>query len=199
MNQSYVPLSQDWPGWLVQHPANAPVRPTPPVNDTQGTSLISEHPATLPVTSTKSQTIPPVDVRIDPALDPSTGRANATFVVLARNRDISGIEASMKSIEEKFNQKHNYPWSFFNDAEFSQEFKDRVLKMTKADVQFGLVPPEYWSQPDWIDEDKAKLAREKMAHPQQGELPVPYARSVPYRNMCRYNSGVRSPLFINCR
>ena len=131
-------------------------------------------------------TITPVDVRVTPALDPSTGRANATFVVLARNGDIDGIEASMRSIEEKFNSRHNYPWTFFNEEDFDEAFMSRVVKCTKAEVQFGKVKREWWDQPGWIDEDRAREGRERMA---SGET-IPYAESVPYRNMCRYNSGV---------
>jgi alpha 1,2-mannosyltransferase len=37
-----------------------------------------------------------------------------------------------------------------------------------------------------IDEDKAAEAREHMTR-----MKVIYAHSIPYRNMCRFNSGVR--------
>ena len=53
-------------------------------------------------------------------------------------------------------------------------------------MEFGLVPPEQWNQPDWIDEEKATASRNKMVQER-----VPYGDSVSYRNMCRYNSGVR--------
>lgn len=38
-----------------------------------------------------------------------------------------------------------------------------------------------------IDEDKASKAREEMIRKK-----VIYGHSVPYRNMCRFNSGVRT-------
>lgn len=142
---------------------------------------------------TKPSTIPPVDVRITPAVDPFTGRANATFLVLARNSDISGIETSMRSIEEKFNSRYNYPWTFFNDDDFDDDFKSRVLRCTNAEVQFGKVRRDWWDQPDWIVEERASEARERMAN---SGVYVPYAGSVSYRNMCRYNSGVRFRLFV---
>lgn len=40
-----------------------------------------------------------------------------------------------------------------------------------------------------IDEDKARASREKMIKEK-----VIYGHSVPYRNMCRYQSGVGRPL-----
>jgi len=47
-----------------------------------------------------------------------------------------------------------------------------------------------WDSADGrIDEEKAKAAREKMI-----DKGIPYGESVPYRNMCRFNSGVSSLL-----
>jgi alpha 1,2-mannosyltransferase len=82
----------------------------------------------------------------------------------------------------------------------------RVTELTDADVQFGLIPPEHWHQPPEIDERKASEAREQMVRNRViygGSVPcVPpeFRRSASllpdgplcsYRNMCRYNSGVR--------
>ena len=39
----------------------------------------------------------------------------------------------------------------------------RTAEITGAQVSYGLIPKADWYQPDWIDEDKAKAAREKMA------------------------------------
>ena len=49
------------------------------------------------------------------------------------------------------------------------------------------MPPEHWHQPDWIDEKQATASRNKMM-----EDNIIYGGSVSYRNMCRYNSGVRT-------
>lgn len=29
-------------------------------------------------------------------------------------------------------------------------------------IQFGLVPPDHWNQPEWIDEDRAAEGRHKL-------------------------------------
>lgn len=58
-------------------------------------------------------------------------------------------------------------------------------------MEFGLIPPEHWLQPDSIDEDRATASRNKMM-----EDNIIYGGSVSYRNMCRYNSGVRTRLSI---
>jgi alpha 1,2-mannosyltransferase len=114
----------------------------------------------------------------------SDRRANAAIVMLARNSDLKGISASMKQMEDRFNKKYRYPYVFLNEEPFSDQFKQRITDLTNANVQFGLIPRDHWYQPDWIDEKKATEAREIMIKNQ-----VIYGGSVPYRNMCRFNSG----------
>ncbi|KAG6814355.1 hypothetical protein H0H92_010940 [Tricholoma furcatifolium] len=113
-------------------------------------------------------------------------RANATFVLLCRNRELNGVVSSIQQMEDRFNRYHNYPWVLLNEEPFTEEFKKRVSVLTDAPISFGLIPKEHWFQPDWIDEIKAREGRTKMMW--QGII---YAGSVPYRNMCRFNSGSR--------
>ncbi|KAF9016819.1 glycosyl transferase [Hymenopellis radicata] len=115
------------------------------------------------------------------------GSANATMVMLCRNDEIENVLSSMNSVETRFNKRYGYPWVFLNEVEFTEEFKSRVSQATSAPVSFGLVPAEHWFQPHWIDEVQAKKSRQKMA-----AANIIYASSVPYRNMCRFNSGVWS-------
>ncbi|KZV61061.1 glycosyltransferase family 15 protein [Peniophora sp. CONT] len=126
----------------------------------------------------------------------SARKANATIVMLARNSDLKGIMKSMKQMEDRFNEQFQYPYTFLNEEPFSDQFKEGVSALTTAPIEFGLIPREDWFQPDWIDEDKAKKSREKME-----KNKVIYGGSVPYRNMCRYNSGFfyRHPLMMKYR
>ena len=57
-----------------------------------------------------------------PVPDPLTRRANATFVVLARNSDINGVIKSMKQAEDRFNKEFRYPWVFLNEQTFDYNF-----------------------------------------------------------------------------
>ncbi|KAJ7736012.1 glycosyltransferase family 15 protein [Mycena maculata] len=114
----------------------------------------------------------------------STKRANATFVMLARNSDVNGAVQSIRSMEDRFNRDYGYPYVFLNEEPFSDEFKKRISALTHAPVHFGIIPHDWWFQPDWIDEEKATEGRKKME--EQGII---YAGSVSYRNMCRFNSG----------
>ncbi|KAF5391283.1 hypothetical protein D9757_001876 [Collybiopsis confluens] len=110
--------------------------------------------------------------------------ANATFVLLARNSDLAGVINSMQSAEDRFNRFYNYPWVLLNEEPFTEEFKSRVSVLTRAPISFGQIPKEHWYQPEWIDEDRAREGRQKMMAKQ-----IIYGGSVPYRNMCRFNSG----------
>ncbi|KAH6918568.1 glycosyltransferase family 15 protein [Coprinopsis sp. MPI-PUGE-AT-0042] len=115
---------------------------------------------------------------------PDPRRANAAIVILARNGDINGVLSSMKQMEDRFNKKFHYPYVLLNEMAFDESFKKKVTEITASTVEFGLIPHDHWYQPDWIDEDRASKAREKMAKDN-----VIYGGSLPYRNMCRYNSG----------
>ncbi|KAK1924853.1 nucleotide-diphospho-sugar transferase [Papiliotrema laurentii] len=118
-------------------------------------------------------------------------RANAVFVVLARNSDLFPFLDSMRQMEDRFNHWARYDYVFLNEEDFSDEFKQHTQAMTKANCFYGKIDPDHWFQPDWIDEDKARKNREEMIRKK-----VIYGHSVPYRNMCRFNSGFffRHPL-----
>lgn len=123
-------------------------------------------------------------------------RANAAFVILCRNSDMNSIIQSVREIEDRFNRNYHYPYVFLNEEPFTDEFKRRLSNLSPAKMEFGLIPHDDWFQPEWIDEDKAKASRDKMV-----ENNIIYGGSVPYRNMCRFNSGFffRHPLTLKYR
>jgi alpha 1,2-mannosyltransferase len=53
-----------------------------------------------------------------------------------------------------------------------------ISQLTEAPVQFGLIPPEHWNQPSWIDEDRASASRDKLV-----------SEDVIYGGECLCNSG----------
>lgn len=86
----------------------------------------------------------------------------------------------------------SYPYVFLNDVPFDDNFKQKTQGIISSTAEYGLIPKNHWSEhPSWIDEEKAKKAREEMA-----KNNVIYGDSVPYREMCRYQSGFffRHPL-----
>jgi alpha 1,2-mannosyltransferase len=118
-------------------------------------------------------------------------RANATLLMLARNSDLDNAVRSVRRLEDRFNRHFNYPWMFLNEEPFDDEFKRRISLLTRANVTYALIPRAHWIQADWIDEERANASRTKME-----EEGVIYGGSLPYRNMCRYNSGVRRVLHL---
>lgn len=83
-------------------------------------------------------------------------RANAAFVVLARNKELDGVIESLKSVERHFNRWFHYPYVFLNDGEFNSTFKETVLNYTSSPVEFGKIGPEHWGFPEWTDANVAK-------------------------------------------
>lgn len=63
-------------------------------------------------------------------------RANATFVILARNSDLEGTVRSVREIEDRFNRRFRYPYVFLNEEEFSDEF----IKCVSACSNFLISP-----------------------------------------------------------
>lgn len=116
--------------------------------------------------------------------DTTLPRVKGAFVVLARNSELYALRSSMRYLEDRFNNKYNYPWIFLNEQPFTEEFKNMTRMMTNAEVHYGLVPQEHWSYPDWIDQEYAAECRQDLA-----DQNIVYGGSESYRHMCRYQSG----------
>lgn len=119
------------------------------------------------------------------------GRANATFVTLARNSDVWEIAQAIRQVEDRFNRNFHYDWVFLNDQPFDDNFKRITTSLVSGTTRYGEIPKEHWSYPDWIDQDRAREVREEMK-----EKKIIYGHSESYRHMCRYESGFffRHPL-----
>ncbi|KAJ2257423.1 alpha-1,2-mannosyltransferase ktr1 [Coemansia sp. RSA 454] len=118
-------------------------------------------------------------------------KANAAFVVLTRNKDLKDLRETLIQLEDRFNRHYKYPYVFLNNEPFSDEFKEKIQGMVSGECQFGLIPEEHWSYPEYIDQTRAAEARKDMQ-----DRKVIYGGSESYRHMCRYESGFffRHPL-----
>lgn len=123
--------------------------------------------------------------------DDSNTRMNATFVSLVRNRELTGMLNSIRSVEERFNRDWNYDWVFLNDEEFTAEFKDATTTATSGRARYGKVDADHWSFPPFVDMSRAEQARANMKD-------IMYGDSISYRHMCRWQSGFfyRHPLLL---
>lgn len=109
--------------------------------------------------------------------------ANATLLILARNKDLNDIKYTMVQIEDKFNKKFGYPYVLLNDGSFSNKFKNEILKLTNSEVYFEQIDSDIWNQPDWIDEEKQKNEMKILK-----DQNIAYASKKSYHNMCRFYS-----------
>ncbi|ODQ58461.1 glycosyltransferase family 15 protein [Wickerhamomyces anomalus NRRL Y-366-8] len=110
-------------------------------------------------------------------------RANATFFTLAKNEDLIEMGKTIRSVEDRFNKKFHYDWIFFNNQEFSPDFKRTMNNLCSGNVKFEIIPQEFWSYPDWIDKERAKQVRIS------SRTDIIYGGSETYRFMCRFFSG----------
>lgn len=119
-------------------------------------------------------------------VEPQTNlpRANAVFVVLARNQELDGVIQSVKSIERHFNRWFHYPYVFLNDGDFNSTFKDTITNYTSSSVEFGKIDPSMWGYPNWVDHEVAREGIKK-----QGDAAIMYGGMESYHHMCRFYSG----------
>ncbi|KAJ2141009.1 alpha-1,2-mannosyltransferase ktr1 [Coemansia sp. RSA 353] len=113
----------------------------------------------------------------------SGNNLRAALVALVRNSELNGMRSTVRQLEDRFNNRHNYPYIFLNDEDFTEEFKDGMRSVTKAPVYFGKLPTEHWGLSPYVTEKKVQEALE---HNRDRYL---YGGSYSYRLMCRYQSG----------
>ena len=128
-------------------------------------------------------------------------KPRAALISLVRNSELPGLIQSMRQLEYQWNRKYQYPWVFFNDEPFSDEFKvgskrdirsgvfteslqAATQNLTSAQCYYEVVPKEHWSLPDWIDEGRFMNSLEYL-----GAIGVGKGWMISYRHMCRWNSG----------
>lgn len=120
-----------------------------------------------------------------------TARENAVILMLARNSEAMGAVASVRSVQEQFNDNFGYPWVFLNDEAWDREFIQQVttaVQRTSAtgnvSVTFDVIPKTMWGFPTWIDQTRARQSMQAME-----EKNIQYAGQESYHHMCRFQSG----------
>lgn len=123
----------------------------------------------------------------------TTARAFAVLLMLARNMEIDGAVASVRSVQEQFNDNCGYPWVFLNDVEWEKEFKEKVGQAVgeEADVKLEHIPKDMWVYRKWIDQEKAKENMQIMKHKE-----IQYGGDESYHHMCRFQSGYMASFLL---
>lgn len=111
----------------------------------------------------------------------------AAILLLARDGDLEALLPTLANFEDKFNAKFRYPYVFLNEDTLSRDFQAGIRKALPANavVEFGTIPKEHWSIPDWLDKEQVRRGFGKMK-----EEGIQYADRESYHHMCRYYSGL---------
>eukprot|EP01064_Diplonema_japonicum_P038277 TRINITY_DN9200_c1_g1_i1.p1 TRINITY_DN9200_c1_g1~~TRINITY_DN9200_c1_g1_i1.p1 ORF type:complete len:548 (+),score=42.16 TRINITY_DN9200_c1_g1_i1:60-1646(+) len=109
-------------------------------------------------------------------------KPNAVFLILTVESKRTRLVETLKTFEDHVNQYLQYPYVAFNDNEFSDLFKETITAAVSTSIKYYKIPEEHWSVPSWID-----LPR--MRRGLKPRKDAPYMDSLPYRLMCRWNSG----------
>ncbi|KIW15845.1 hypothetical protein PV08_05895 [Exophiala spinifera] len=135
-------------------------------------------------------------LRADDVGNRKPSRNDSAFIALVRNEELGGIVYSMRQVEQSFNSKFQYPWIFFNNDPFTDEFKRRTASETQAACFYEQIPKEHWDVPDSVDRDT--MARRMAEMLSQG---VKHASDLSYHQMCRWYSGFfyKHPALDNIR
>ncbi|RYP69749.1 hypothetical protein DL769_005200 [Monosporascus sp. CRB-8-3] len=114
-------------------------------------------------------------------------RPKAAFVALVRGSELADVLDSISQVEARFNSRvtHRYDWVFFNNEEFTEEFKAAVTNATSSQCYFEQIPPDHWEIPSWIDKSRFDAGRRS-----QGNIGIDKAWLESYHHKCRWSSGL---------
>ncbi|KAI1086305.1 glycosyltransferase family 15 protein [Rostrohypoxylon terebratum] len=114
-------------------------------------------------------------------------RPKAALISLVRNEEVEEMVASIVQVEARFNERetHQYDWVFFNNEEFTEEFKEAVSKATYSQCYFERVDEYNWAIPEFIDVARFDAGRQFM-----GRIGVGKAWLQSYHHLCRWDAGL---------
>lgn len=121
----------------------------------------------------------------------------ATLYTLCRNSDLYEMLDTIINYESRFNHKFHYDWVFLNDEPFSDEFITFVSSYVSGNARFGEIDKAHWSIPNEINTSIMQAKMVQTLNDPDGAYP--YADSISYRNMCRFESGFfyKHPLLLD--
>ena len=129
-------------------------------------------------------------------------RPKAAIISLVRNEELEGILQSMRQLERRWNRRYRYPWIFFSEKAFTEEFKvsfspvttmmiltivfsqEATTNATTAETSYHIIPRDHWHPPTHVDKDRLHQSLNYGGLTGIGKAHLPS-----YRNMCRWNSG----------
>jgi hypothetical protein len=104
--------------------------------------------------------------------------------MLVRNSELHGALSSIRMVEDRFNRRFHYPWTFLNDKPFTDDFIKYTSGLASGPVEYAVIPEDDWSIPDHVNTTIMRAEMLRMAKQE-----IIYGGSLSYRHMCRFNSG----------
>ncbi|KAK8078769.1 hypothetical protein PG994_002576 [Apiospora phragmitis] len=131
--------------------------------------------------------VDPVKVPSKQLLGLQASQPKAALISLVSNSDVVAMVHTVAQFEAHFNSHklHRYDWVFFNNEEFSDEFKAAVLNISSSRCFFERIPRNHWTVPHWIDHAKFAAARESLKGFGAGKT---WQES--YHHKSRWNAGL---------
>lgn len=111
-------------------------------------------------------------------------KANAGMIALVRNIEYLQMLTTVQNIESQFNKKYEYPYLFFNQEPFNDQFKTGMTDLLGNRAIFFHLGDKYWDVPSWIN----KTIQENCMGFMKDEG-VKFGNVVSYHQMSRWFSG----------
>lgn len=80
------------------------------------------------------------------------------MVMLVRNAQMDEALASVRQVEDRFNGRFGYTWTFLNNEPFLDRFVGMVSGVASGRTQFGVIPQATWSLPSFVSKERAEAA-----------------------------------------
>lgn len=89
----------------------------------------------------------------------SPGSPRGALYMIVRNENLPEARATMRVIQDRFNDQTKYPWILLNNQHFNADFKKHasaVVTRSNTSIFFGKIDAEAWAYPSWIDVPRAE-------------------------------------------
>lgn len=100
-------------------------------------------------------------------------RPKAAMIMYIADSSLEDVISTISNIQDKFNNLFEYPWIIISldGSEYdNSNFIDSVNSLTDSHAAFVTVDEyEFWSVPDWIDNDKYSASRVDLSDIQYGD------------------------------
>ena len=64
------------------------------------------------------------------------GTEKASLVMLVRNSELREALSSIRMIEDRFNRRFHYPWTFLNDKPFTDDVSEDLISRRPSPIYF---------------------------------------------------------------